>query len=74
VLLESLLKDLGKELQFAPGDIVTAYSLLLNVPHEWIAVNATAKELIEVLPVLDRVNNLKELWQAASALGIVNNG
>jgi hypothetical protein len=69
-LLEALLKELGKELQFAPGDIVTAYSLLLDMPPEWIAVNGSARELIEALPVLDEVNDLRGLWAACQALGV----
>jgi hypothetical protein len=71
-LLEVILKDLGKELQFAPGDIVTAYSLLLDMPPEWVAVNASAKELIGVLPVLDEVNGFRGLLEAVTALGIVD--
>lgn len=71
-LLETLLRDLAQELAFAPGDIVTAYSLLLNVPQEWIAQEATARELIEALPELDRINDLKGLFQAVKALGITD--
>lgn len=70
-LLQALLKDLAKELQFAPGDIVTAYSLLLDMPPEWIAVNTTAKELIEALPLLDEANDFRGLFQAVSTLQIV---
>lgn len=69
-LLEAILKDLGKELAFAPGDIVTAYSLLLDLPPEWVAVNATAKELIEALSILDEVNDFRGLWAAVQALGL----
>lgn len=71
-LLEVLLKELAKELQFAPGDIVTAYSILLDLPPEWIAVNASAKELIEALPALDSVNDFRGLWAACESLGIVD--
>jgi hypothetical protein len=67
-LLETLLKDLGRELQPAPGDIVTAYALLLDMPPEWIAVNASAKELIEALPLLDEINDLKSLFQVVNQL------
>lgn len=70
-LLEALLKELAKELQFAPGDIVAAYSLLLDLPQEWIAVNATAKELIEALPALDSVNDFRGLWAACENLGLL---
>ena len=69
-LLETVLKDLAKEMMFAPGDIVQAYALLLDRPPEWIAQEATAKELIEALPALDRANDFIGLWQAAQALGI----
>lgn len=72
VVLELLLKDLANELQFMPGDIITAYSLLLDMPPEWIAVNATARELIESLPILDKVNKLGELWTACEALGVLD--
>lgn len=71
-LLEALLKELAQELQFAPGDIVMAYALLLDMPPEWIAVNGSAKELIEALPVLDQVNDFKGLFQAVKALGITD--
>lgn len=69
-LLEALLRDLGRELQFAPGEIVTIYGLLLDRPPEWIAQEATAKELIEALPVLDKVNDIKGLLVACRALGL----
>lgn len=71
-LLEALLKDLAQEMAFAPGDVVTAYGLLLDVPPEWIAQEATAKELIEALPALDRVNDFKGLFQAIDNLGLVS--
>lgn len=71
-ILEALLRDLAQELAFAPGDIVTAYSLLLDMPPEWIAVNGSAKELIEALPELDRVNDFRGLFQAVKALGIID--
>src|SRR5688572_24519615 len=67
-LLETLLRDLGKELQPAPGDIVTAYALLLDMPPEWIAVNAPAKDLIEALPLLDEINDFRSLFQAVNQL------
>jgi hypothetical protein len=73
-LLEMMLKNLAGELYLAPGDIVTAYSLLLNMPPEWIAVNASAKELIEALPLLDSVNDFRSLFQTVSQLGILDNG
>lgn len=71
-VLEALLRDLAQELAFAPGDIVTAYSLLLGMPPEWIAVNGSARELIELLPELDRVNDFRGLFQAVKALGIID--
>jgi hypothetical protein len=73
-LLEMMLKNLAGELYLAPGDIVTAYSLLLNMPPEWIAINASAKELIEALPLLDSVNDFRPLFQIVSQLGILDNG
>lgn len=59
-------------MQFAPGDIVTAYSLLLDMPQEWVAVNATAKELIEALPVLDKANDFRGLLGTAYTLGLID--
>lgn len=71
-LLETLLRDLAQELAFAPGDIVTAYSLLLNVPQEWIAQEATARELIESLAILDEINDFRGLFQAVDNLGLIS--
>lgn len=71
-LASLLLRDLGAKMAYLPGDIVTAYSLLLDRPQEWIAVNGSAKELIEILPELDRVNGgFKALWEVCCNLGIV---
>lgn len=71
-LLEALLRDLAQELAFAPGDIVTAYSLLLDRPAEWIAQEATARELIESLAVLDEINDFRGLFQVVDSLGLIS--
>lgn len=70
--LELLLKDLAKELTFAPGDITQAFALCLDVEPEFIARNATAKDLIEALPTLDKANNFIDLFRACEALGVTN--
>lgn len=70
-LLEAILKDLANELAFAPGDIVTAFALCLDVEPEWVARNASAADLINALPVLDEVNGgFVDLWRACELLGI----
>lgn len=70
-LLETVLKDLAGDLAFAPGDVVAAFALCLDVEPEWVARNATAKDLIEALPVLDEVNGgFVDLWRSCEALGL----
>ncbi len=61
-LLVGIFTVLREEMRKAPGDITKAVALLAGLDAEWVARNATAKEVIEALPVLDRVHNLGRLW------------
>lgn len=67
-----LFRELGHRADFLPGDIVTAYSLLLDRPVEWIAQNATVKDLDKALSAIDEANGgFKALWEVCCKLGIV---
>lgn len=69
-LLETIFMELRQDLTFAPGDIVTAFAICLDTDIAWVAQNASAKDLIEAWPVLDRVNNFRDLFLACKELGI----
>lgn len=70
-LLELLLVEWRQDLMLMPGDLVQAFSLLVDRPMEWVATNARAEDLVRALPVLDSVNDFLSLWAACKALGIV---
>jgi len=61
-LLVGIFMTLRKEMQKAPGDITKAVALLAGLDVEWVARNGTATEVVEALPVLDRVHDLGRLW------------
>lgn len=61
---------LRHELAGLPGDISKTIALLLDKDVEWVARNVKAQEFLEALPVLDRVNDFRQLWQLSKALGI----
>ena len=70
-LLETVLRELKGELAFAPGDLITAFALCLSVEPEFIARNASGADLVNALPVLDRINDFRALWQACEALDLI---
>lgn len=61
-LLVGIFTVLREEMRKAPGDITKAVALLTGLDAEWVARNATAAEVVEALPVLDRVHDLGRLW------------
>jgi hypothetical protein len=61
-LLVGILTVIRDEMRKAPGDITQAVALLAGLDAEWMAQNATAAEVVEALPVLDRVHDLGRLW------------
>jgi len=69
-LLETLFVELRQDLALMPGDLVTAFALLIDRDIEWVARNGAAKDLVEAWPVLDAVNNFAGLWQSCKHLGI----
>lgn len=70
-LLELLLVEWRQDLMLAPGDLIQAFGLCLNVDPEFIARNAKAEDLVRALPMLDAVNDFRSLWAEVKALGIV---
>ncbi len=61
-LLTGIFMVLRDEMRKAPGDITKAVALLAGLDAEWVARNATAAEVVEALPVLDKVHDLGRLW------------
>jgi hypothetical protein len=61
-LLVGIFTVLREEMQRTPGDITKAVALLAGLDAGWVAKNATAAEVVEALPVLDRVHDLGRLW------------
>lgn len=70
-LLSALFVALRGEMSQFPGDMVRAMAILLDKDIEWIATRCTAQDFIRVLPLLDRANNFRLLWESAKALGLV---
>lgn len=60
-LLSAIFRTLAGEMQQAPGDMLKAMALLLDKPLEWVAREATGRELLEALPEIDRVNELHKI-------------
>lgn len=61
-LLVGIFTVLRDEMRKAPGDIIKAVALLAGLDAEWVARKATAEEIVEALPVLDRIHDLGRLW------------
>lgn len=61
---------LRHEIASMPGDISKVMALLLDKNVEWVARNVTAQEFLDALPILDKVNDFRQLWQLSKALGI----
>ena len=68
--LSALLMALRAEMASTPGDIVRAFALLTGQDVAYIARNASATDLVNTLPALDRVNDFRLLWKAIKALGL----
>lgn len=62
-LLSEVFFVLREKMSKAPGDIIKAVSLLAGVDPIWVAQKATAQEIVEALPVLDKVHDLRRLWR-----------
>ncbi len=69
-LLSTIFRELSDRMREAPGDMTRALGLLLDKDPAWLAGRITATEFVAALPVLDEVNDLTALWEAAGALGI----
>lgn len=61
-LLVGIFTILRDEMRNTPGDITKAVALLAGLDAEWVARNATAVEVVEALPVLDKTHDLGRLW------------
>lgn len=69
-LLSTVFRALASEMQSVPGDLTRAVALLVGREPEWIALHALANEIVQALPVLDRVNDFGKLLQAMDDLGL----
>lgn len=68
--LTALFTGLRDELSATPGDMLRAMALLTGLDVNWIAGHVTAREFVEALPVLDRVNDFSGLWTSIQLLGL----
>lgn len=73
-VLAALFTSLRDELASTPGDMTKALALLVDRDPLWVAQNATARELVDALPVLDEINDLAGLYESARELGLMTNG
>jgi len=72
-VLSSLMFVLRDELRESPGDMIKVIALLSGTDPEWLARSATPQELIDALPVLDKVHNLGRLAQSVYQTGLTFN-
>ena len=68
--LSALLMALRREMAGTPGDIVRAFALLIGRDVGFVARNASAADLVNALPVLGEINDVRLLWQSIKALGL----
>lgn len=66
-LLQSLFIAMAQDIK--PQDFTRAFAILLQKPPEWF-MNVRAKELVEILPLLDDINDFAGLFEAVRNLGI----
>lgn len=66
-LLVGIFMVLRDKMRETPGDITKAVALLAGLDAECVARKATAAEVVEALPVLDRVHDLGRLWRVLRA-------
>lgn len=70
-LLSALFVALRGEMSRFPGDMVRAMAILLDKEPEWIATHLSPQDFIRLLPLLDKANDFKTLWESAKILGLV---
>jgi len=66
----TVMRGLAQALKPFPDDFMAAFSILLGLPEDEIAIRCTALELWNILPVLDKANDFRGLFRAAIKLGI----
>lgn len=69
-VLSALFMALRSEMAATPGDITRAFALLIGRDYEFVARNATASDLINAIPTLDRINDFGKLWTSIKGLGL----
>jgi hypothetical protein len=70
-LLKSLFFALSGEMQKAPGDITKGLALLFGLDESYLAKNVTPQEVMEALPIADRLNGFQALYEAAKVLNLL---
>jgi hypothetical protein len=68
--VSTVMRELAQALKPFPDDFVAAFSILLQVVPAYIAVHCTAQELWDALPTLDKANDFRGLFRAATKLGV----
>lgn len=58
------------EMRNSPGDLIRIMAILAGVDPVWLSQNATAQEMIEALPVLDKAHDIGRLWKVIKELGV----
>lgn len=71
VLLKSIFSALSSDMRDSPGDITRGLSLLFGLPEKYIAEKVKPAEVLEALPVADRLNGLQDIYNSAKVLGLV---
>lgn len=70
----TLLRELAKEMGEFPGDLIKVVGLMVGKDPNWVATNATAAELFEVLGVLNEFHRIWEMVIVGQQLGIIRFG
>ena len=63
-VLSGIFRALSQEMKEAPGDMVKMVALLLDRPLEWVAQTATGAEILQALPIIDKVNRFDKILLA----------
>lgn len=74
ILLKSLFMAISEELRDSPGDITRGLALLFGLSERFIAEKVRPVEVLEALPVVDRLNGLQLIYQSAKALRLIEGG
>lgn len=70
-MLFAFFRTIREDMAMLPGDMTKAVALLVGCDSRELAQTATGEELVEALSALDRIHDLRGIYNAAKSLGLV---